>query len=112
MRTTFAGDSVYRMPYDHHELCAMVCPRALLILGNPDYPWLADEATYASAKAAREVWRRFGIDDRMGWSIVGGHPHCQLPEKQFPEVEAFIDKFLLGRDADTQRIMKYEPAKK
>ena len=112
MRTTFAGDSVYRMPYDHHELCAMVCPRALLILGNPDYPWLADETTYASAKAAREVWRRFGIDDRMGWSIVGGHPHCQLPEKQFPEVEAFIDKFLLGRDADTQRIMKYEPAKK
>ena len=26
---------------------------------------------------------------------------CQLPEVQFPEVEAFIDKFLLGKDANT-----------
>jgi len=44
MRTTFSGDSVYRMPYDHHELCTMICPRALLILGNPDYKWLADRS--------------------------------------------------------------------
>ena len=34
----------------------------------------------------------------MGYSIVGGHPHCMLPESQFPEVEAFLDKFLLGKD--------------
>ncbi len=107
MRTTFAGDSVYRMPYDQHELCAMVCPRALLVLGNPDYKWLADKSALQSVKAARQVWRRFGIDDRMGWSIVGGHPHCQLPEEQFPEVQAFIDRFLLGRDADTQGVMIY-----
>ena len=104
MRTLFSGDSVYRMPYDHHELCTMVCPRALLILGNPDYQWLADPATLASAKAARKVWETFGIEDRMGYSIVGGHPHCMLPEKQYPEVEAFIDKFLLGKNTDTQNI--------
>ena len=29
MRDNFKGDSVYRLPYDHHELSAMVCPRAL-----------------------------------------------------------------------------------
>ena len=104
MRTLFSGDSVYRMPYDHHELCTMVCPRALLILGNPDYQWLADPATLASAIAARKVWETFGIEDRMGYSIVGGHPHCMLPEQQYPEVEAFIDKFLLGKDTDTQNI--------
>lgn len=104
MRTLFSGDSVYRMPYDHHELCTMVCPRALLILGNPDYQWLADPATLASAKAARKVWETFGIEDRMGYSIVGGHPHCMLPEKQYPEVEAFIDKFLLGKNTDTRNI--------
>lgn len=104
MRTQFSGDSVYRMPYDHHELCTMVCPRALLILGNPDYKWLADPATLASAQAARKVWETFGIEDRMGYSIVGGHPHCMLPEKQYPEVEAFIDKFLLGKDTQTQNI--------
>jgi len=97
MRQQFAGDSVYRLPYDQHELCAMICPRALLLLGNPDYKWLADEAMLPSAQAAQEVWRRFGIADRMDWSIVGGHGHCQLPESQFPIVESFIDRFLLNK---------------
>ena len=36
-RENFHGDSVYQLPYDQHELCALVCPRALLLLGNPDY---------------------------------------------------------------------------
>ena len=96
-RDHFKGDSVYRLPYDQHELCAMVCPRALLLLGNPDYVWLSDAAMLPSAVAARTVWERFGIADRMGWSILGGHGHCQLPEKQFPIVQQFIDRFLLGR---------------
>ena len=91
----FRGDSVYRLPYDQHELCAMVCPRALLLLGNPDYEWLADGSMLVSAVAAKKVWERFGISDRMAWSIVGGHGHCQLPEYQFPIVQSFIDRFLL-----------------
>ena len=95
-RDNFSGDSVYRLPYDQHELCAMVCPRALLLLGNPDYPWLSDPAMQASAEAAVKVWERFGIGDRMNWSIVGGHGHCQLPESQWPIVQSFIDRFLLG----------------
>jgi len=41
----------------------------------------------------------------MGYSIIGGHMHCMLPESQYPEVEAFIDKFLLGKtDVDTSNI--------
>jgi hypothetical protein len=103
-KENFHGDSVYRLPYDQHELCAMVCPRALLLLGNPDYEWLADGSMLVSAEAAKKVWERFGIGDRMGWSIVNGHGHCQLPESQFPEVQAFIDKFLLGRNTDTKDI--------
>lgn len=105
LRENFHGDSVYNLPYDHHELVAMVCPRALLILGNTDYKWLADESAYVSANVAREVWKSFGIEDRMGYSILGGHPHCQLPEAQYKEVEAFIDRFLLGKDADTKDIL-------
>ena len=106
MREQFHGDSVFLMPYDHHELCAMVCPRALLVLGNTDYRWLADESAYVSLNAARKVWAKLGIEDRMGYSINGGHMHCQLPESQFPEVEAFIDKFLLGKTGiDTSRIL-------
>ena len=96
------ANKVPKLPYDHHELMAMVAPRALLVLGNPDYEWLADESGYVSCRAAHEVWKIFGIPDRFGFSIVGGHRHCQLPENQSPEVEAFVDKFLLGKtDADT-----------
>ena len=106
-RENFGGEKVYRLPYDQHELCAMVCPRALLLLGNPDFQWLADDAMLVSAKAAKKVWERFGIGNRMGWSIVGGHGHCQLPERQWPEVQAFIDRFLLGRETETNDIRIY-----
>lgn len=99
MRDNFKGDSVYRLPYDHHELCAMVFPRALLLLGNPDYKWLADSAMQVSAEAAHKVWERFGVGDRMAWDIVGGHLHCVLHESQYPIVESFIKRFLLGEEA-------------
>lgn len=93
----FSGSNVAKLPMDHHELMAMVAPRALLVLGNPDYTWLAEESGHVSCMAAREVWKAFGIADRMGFSIVPGHPHCRLPDSQRPEVEAFVDKFLLGK---------------
>ena len=93
----FAGKNVNRLPIDHHELAALIAPRALLVLGNTDYEWLAEESNYVSCQAARMVWKSFGIEDRMGFSIQGGHMHCMLPKSQYPEVEAFIDKFLLGK---------------
>jgi hypothetical protein len=49
-----------------------------------------------SAEAAHKVWEFFGIGDRMAWDIVGGHPHCMLPESQYPIVEQYIDKVLLN----------------
>lgn len=96
------GRAVETLPYDHHELMAMVAPRALLVLGNPDYEWLAEESGHVASMAAQEVWAALGVPDRFGVSIVDGHGHCQLPNSQRPEVEAFVDKFLLGDEsADT-----------
>ena len=97
----FETTNVEHLPIDHHELCSLVMPRALLVLGNPDYEWLADESGYVSCQAARKVWQRFGIEDRMGFSFQDQHGHCQLPDSQRPEVEAFVDRFLLGKDVDT-----------
>lgn len=97
----FSEENSAKLPIDHHELCAMVAPRALLVFGNPDYPWLADEAGYVSCVAARRVWEYFGIEDRMGYSFQDGHGHCQLPESQWPELEAFVDRFMLDKEADT-----------
>ena len=105
------SDAVGKLPFDHHELMAMIAPRALLCLGNPDYEWLADESGYVSSKAAKKVWETFGIADRFGFSIVADHGHCMLPEVQQPEVEAFLDKFLLGYKTETQ-ILKFIPIRR
>lgn len=43
---------------------------------------------------------------KVGYSIKGGHPHCQLDKAQYPEVEAFIDRFLLGKKVSTSGIRK------
>lgn len=104
----FSEKNVNRLPVDHHELAALIMPRALLVLGNTDYEWLAEESNYVSCRAARKVWEAFGIEDRMGFSIQGGHPHCQLPLSQYPEVEAFIDKFLLEKQDVNTIVTKAE----
>jgi hypothetical protein len=92
----FSGLNVAKLPHDHHELMAMVAPRALLVTGNTDYVWLSNPSCYVSARAAHEVYKTFGIGDRFGFYLDGGHGHCAIPATQRPAVEAFVDKFLLG----------------
>ena len=94
----FAGYNVSRMPEDHHELMAMCAPRALYVTGNPDYTWLSNPSCDVCIRACLQVYKALGISDRFGFSIVGGHSHCQVPSSQIPEIEAFVDKFLLGKD--------------
>ncbi len=51
----------YSLPHDHHELIAMIAPRAVVALGNQKYEWLGDESGWKSINAARSVegsWRR------------------------------------------------------
>jgi hypothetical protein len=80
----------------------MVAPRALFVLGNPDQTYLGSEAGYVSMKAASEVWKAFGVPDRVGFSQVGGHGHCTgLPSGQEQEVAAFVEKVLLGMSTNT-----------
>ena len=106
----FDKNKVFYLPYDHHELVALCCPRGLLMLGNPDYIWLADGSGYVSMEAARKVWERYGIADRCGFSIIGGHGHCSLPNNQYDVVGAYLDKFLLGLDVDLNTIDNYNVA--
>lgn len=91
----FAGGNTAKLPMDHHELLAMIFPRAVLNIGNPSQVWLAEEAGYVSSVAAHEVWKNFGVGDRFGYTFNADHGHCALPAIQVPDVEAFVDKFLL-----------------
>jgi len=98
----FSGLNVSKLPYDHHELMAMVAPRALLVTANTNYTWLANPSCYVASKATQEIYKTFGIADRFGFFIDGGHNHCAIPDAQRPAIEAFVDKFLLGKtDANT-----------
>jgi hypothetical protein len=102
----FKNADAPKLPYDQHELAAMVAPRALLTIGNPDIAYLATESGYVSMKAATEVYKGLGIPDRIGFSQVGGHSHCAFPTSQTPDVAAFVDKFLLGKTSTDTNIQK------
>jgi hypothetical protein len=105
------NNAVTKLPYDHHEVMAMIAPRALLLIGNPSMVWLAEESGHVSCKAAHEIWKAFGVPDRFGFSKVGHDDHCVLPESQRPEVIAFVEKFLLGdTSANTNvEVSPYDP---
>lgn len=98
----WAGANVAKLPHDHHELVAMIAPRAVFIIGNGplDYEWLAEQSAYVSSRAAEEVYKALGIPDRFGFSH-SGHSHCVFPDNQAAELNAFVDKFLLGKTANT-----------
>jgi hypothetical protein len=91
----------YSLPHDHHELIAMIAPRAVVALGNPPYEWLGDESGYKSMMAAREVWVAMGIEDKIGFDFASGHNHCAATTGQANTVNAFVDKFLKEQDANT-----------
>lgn len=87
----------YQLPYDHHELVAMVAPRAFLSLGNPDMVWLCDESGYKSLRAAQEVWKAFGVADRFGFDFEANHSHCSATTVQKADATKFIDKFMRAK---------------
>src|SRR5688572_674600 len=92
----FSGDNGYKLPTDHHELMGMVAPRALLVTGNTDFYWLSNRSNYITSRATQRIYDTFGIGDRFGFYIDGGHGHCAVPPEQAPAIAAYFDKFLLG----------------
>jgi hypothetical protein len=99
----------YSLPHDHHELIAMIAPRAMVTLGNRDFEWLGDESGYKSVMAAKEVWKALGVEANIGFDFTTGHGHCQAPAIQVASVTAFVDKFLEGQDTDTNIAIQPPP---
>lgn len=91
------NNNVSKLPYDHHELIALIAPRAVLVLGNPDYQWLGDPSGYVSCMAALEVWKSMGVEERFGFDFSPGHKHCVVNESQQEAVVKFVDKYLRGK---------------
>lgn len=96
----FSGQT-NKLPYDHHEIFALVAPRGLLVIENPDFEWLGNLSCYNTSMAGRMIFEALGVKNNMGYSSIGGHGHCVFPSSQQPELTAFIKKFLLDQSADT-----------
>ncbi len=93
----FAGDNVYKLPYDQDELMALVAPRALLETGNASQYWLSNGSNYVSARATQRIYNSLGIGDRFGFFIDGSHAHCATLPIETAPLTAFVDKFMLGQ---------------
>lgn len=90
-----------KLPFDHHELIAMVAPRAFLAIESTAIARMGAEAARIDALAAREVWTALGVPQRMGASEENVN-HCVWHDGFTPDLEAYLDKFLLGdEDVDT-----------
>ena len=89
------------LPYDHHLLAALIAPRALLSLENTDYEWLAPMSAWGCVNAAHTVFEALGVPDHHGFIQQGGHAHCAFPSNQTAPLDAFINRFLLGQNTNT-----------
>lgn len=104
----FSQNNVYKLPHDHHQLMAMVAPRALLQTGNTNFLWLANRPNLVASRATQRIYETLGIGDRFGFIIDGGHNHCAVPASQNDPIAAYLDKFLLG-DTETDTNVRVHP---
>ena len=87
--------SVPSIPQDHHFLAAMIVPRGLVAFEN-NIDWLGPVSTTGCMKAGRAIYKAYGVPNNMGFSLVGGHGHCQFPGNQNAELTSYINYFLLN----------------
>jgi len=94
-----------KIPFDHHSIIGLVAPRAILIIEN-DILWLGPQSSWSAANAARKIWQALGVSDAMGYWSTTSHTHCVLPSSQQAEVNAYVQKFLIGGDAGSTDVMR------
>jgi hypothetical protein len=97
-----------KLPFDHHSIIGLVAPRAILIIEN-DILWLGPQSSWSAANAARLIWQAHGVTDMMGYSLTTGHNHCSFPSSQQTEVNAYVQRFLIGGSAGNTNVMRNDP---
>lgn len=86
-----------RFPYDHHELVALVAPRGLYMPHN-QLSWLDYEGAWLGARAGGMVWEALGVRGGVGYDASGSYNHCRWNETRTGDLEAFVDRFLFGKE--------------
>jgi hypothetical protein len=102
------GSAVPKLPFDHHEIVGLVAPRPVLIIEN-NILWLGPQSSWSNANAARSIWQALGVPDRMGYSLTTEHGHCSFPSSQQADVNAYVQKFLVGGGTANTNILRNDP---
>ena len=103
----FKNADAPKLPYDQHELVAMVAPRAILAVENTGITYLGAQGESVSMRAAKEVYKALGIPDRLGYTQTQAPAHCSFPTSvQGPEVQAFLNKFLLNQSSANTNVAR------
>ncbi|MET0535967.1 MAG: BACON domain-containing carbohydrate-binding protein [Steroidobacter sp.] len=102
------SSSATRLPFDHHSITGLIAPRAVFIIEN-DILWLGPQSSWSGANAARMIWQALGATDAMGYSLTTGHTHCVFPSSQQTELNAYVQKFLIGGGTGNTNIMRNDP---
>jgi hypothetical protein len=85
----------------------MIAPRAILAVENTGIDRLGSQAGSVSMRAAKEVYKALGIPDRIGYTQAQASAHCNFPASvQSPDVQAFVDKFLLNKTGANTNIAR------
>jgi hypothetical protein len=83
------------LPFDTHEMVAMIAPRGLFIMDNPHIANLGPKSASVAALAGAEVYKALGAGDNITYhSDVQNGAHCAVrPEWSMP-LRNNIQKFL------------------
>lgn len=100
------GSAAKKLPFDHHMLEGLVAPRALLVIENTSQQWLGNVSTYTCSMAAHKIWEAIGLPDKMGVSQVDHPNHCEWISAQQPELNAYVQKYLVGGGSADTNVLK------
>jgi len=78
------------------------------VSGNPGYTWLGNPSHYVCCRAVEQIYGNFGVADRFGYNILGGHAHCSTTTAIDDDMGAFINKFLLDQTNVNTLIRDYD----
>lgn len=98
------------IPYDSHELAALIAPRGLLVL-HQDLGWSSRaENVYNTMRVNVNSFEALGAGDAVGLVQVEGKVnHCAVVGEWAGPVERFIKRFLRGEKVNTSGLFSKAP---
>ncbi|HEY2588724.1 MAG TPA: hypothetical protein VGI81_23480 [Tepidisphaeraceae bacterium] len=87
---------VDQLPFDQHELRALVAPRALFSTDSVDDLWANPMGTQISFEASREVYQFLGVPEKIG--LHYRHGKHEQNEEDFAALLDFADWQLMGKE--------------